>query len=77
MNDLIRQFKQLVSVVSLNDKLIDLSLASRIADFEDGLQYFSALESNSESIITRNKKDFKGLNLPIYTVREYLDFKKL
>jgi len=41
-------------------------------DFEDGLQYFTAIENNQNIIITRNLKDFKTSKLPVMTARQFL-----
>jgi predicted nucleic acid-binding protein len=49
-----------------------LSLASDFADFEDALQYYTAIESGMDIILTRNKKDFKNIDLPLLTAKEYL-----
>lgn len=51
---------------------IDLSLLSKMKDFEDAFQYFTALNNGAEVIITRNIKDFSGLQLPVMTAEEYL-----
>ena len=66
------QFKVLVTVLSLEDKSIDLALASNFEDFEDGLQYAIAMGNGSEIIITRNKNDFKSAKIPVMTAGEYL-----
>jgi hypothetical protein len=62
----------LVKVLPLEDKAIELSLASDFNDFEDGLQYFAAMDNESDMIITRNKKDFKNSKIPVMTAGEYL-----
>jgi predicted nucleic acid-binding protein len=66
------KFKVLVSILPLEDKEIELSLASDFDDFEDGLQYFVALDNDSDVIITRNTKDFKTSKIPVMTPGEYL-----
>ncbi len=43
------------------------------ADFEDGLQYFTAIENGQELIITRNLKDFKNSKLPAMTAKQFID----
>jgi len=43
-----------------------------IQNFEDGLQYQCALEESVDCIITRNKKDFFGSKIPVYTPDEFL-----
>lgn len=71
--DILRRFKILVRVLSLNDKIIDLALNDdKFKDFEDGLQYYSAIENNQDMIITRDLKDFKESKLPVMTADEYL-----
>ncbi len=42
-------------------------------DFEDCVQYYSALSGEMDCIVTRNKKDFENLDIPIYTSAEFLD----
>lgn len=64
------KFKILVVVVELNDKIIELSLNDN--DFEDGLQYYTAIENRSDIIITRNLKDFKNSKIPVMTAGQYL-----
>lgn len=71
--DILRRFKILVRVLSLNDKIMDLALNDdKFKDFEDGLQYYSAIENNQDMIITRDLKDFKESKLPVMTADEYL-----
>lgn len=67
------KFKVLVTVFSLEDKAIELALASDFTDFEDGLQYFIAMDNEADIIITRNKKDFKSSKIPVMTAGEYLN----
>ncbi len=43
----------------LNDKIIQLAIASDFNDFEDAIQYYTALENNITTLITRDLKDFK------------------
>ncbi len=66
------KFKVLVTILSLEDKAIELALASNFKDFEDGLQYFTAMDNEADVIITRNKKDFANAKIPVMTAEEYL-----
>lgn len=68
----IAKFKVLVEVLPIDDKILDLSLASDFSDFEDGIQYYTAIENGMDLIITRNKKDFRDINLPVLTAKEFL-----
>jgi predicted nucleic acid-binding protein len=68
------KFKILVEVLELNDKIIELSLNDdSFNDFEDGLQYYTALEKQLDLIITRNLKDFKHARIPVLTASQYLN----
>lgn len=73
---ILRKFKVLVNVVSMDDKIIDLALDSDFNDFEDAIQYYSALENGIDLIITRNLKDFKSSKIPVLTAKGYLQSKK-
>jgi predicted nucleic acid-binding protein len=71
--EILRKFKVLVELLSLDDKITELSLSDEsFPDFEVGLQYYSAIENEIDIIITRNKKDFKNSKLPVLTAKEYL-----
>ena len=71
--EILRRFRVLVKVLSLDEKVIDLALNDlNFKDFEDGLQYYSALENGQEMIITRDLSDFKGSRIPVMTPEEYL-----
>ena len=71
--EILRRFRILVKIVSLNDKIIDLALNdNNFDDFEDGLQYYSAIENNMDIIITRDLKGFKNSKIPVMTPDEYL-----
>ena len=71
--EILRKFKVLVELLNLDDKITELALSDEsFPDFEDGLQYYSAIENDVDIIITRNKKDFKNSKLPILTAKEYL-----
>ena len=62
-----------ISVLAMDQKLVLAALDSKFTDFEDALQYFSAIQSNKvDVIITRNTKDFKHSKIPVFTPQEYL-----
>lgn len=70
--DKLRKFKIIAEICKLDDPIIEKGLNSNFSDFEDALQYFSALQSDCSILITRNGKDFKEAQLPIMTAEEYL-----
>lgn len=68
----LRKFKIISEICNLNDQIIEKGLNSSFKDFEDSLQYYSALDSGCNILITRNAKDFKDSNIPLMTADEYL-----
>jgi predicted nucleic acid-binding protein len=70
---ILRKLKLLVKVISLDDKIIGLSLNdSDFKDYEDALQYYSALENGDDLMITRNLKDFQMSKIPVLTPEQFL-----
>lgn len=68
----IRKFKLLSSISAMNDEVAEKAIASGFKDFEDALQYFSALATNCDFIITRNEKDFKNALIPVMNAESFL-----
>lgn len=68
----LRRFKILCHVCQVNEEVIEKGLNSNFNDFEDAVQYFTAIQSNCAIIITRNGKDFKNSSIPVMTAEEYL-----
>jgi hypothetical protein len=70
---ILRKFILLAEILPLNDTIINLALNNQeFVDFEDGLQYFTALENHLDLIVTRNQKDFKMSVLPVMTSEQFL-----
>ena len=59
-------------VATVDEKVIDLSLASDFKDFEDAVQCYSAINAKADCLITRNKGDYITATLPILTPEEFL-----
>jgi predicted nucleic acid-binding protein len=68
----LRKFKIISAICDLDELIIEKGLNSDFSDFEDSLQYFSALKSECSILITRNGKDFKDAQIPVMTPDEYL-----
>ncbi len=72
VRSLLSNLRQLCRITTVNERITDDALASQFDDFEDALQYYSALKSNVNFIITRNAKDFKQSSVPVMSAAEYL-----
>jgi predicted nucleic acid-binding protein len=66
------KIKPLITILPLNDKIIQLALASDFDNFEDAIQYYTALEHNITTLITRDLKDFKKAKISVMTAEQYL-----
>jgi len=62
----------LFNVSIVNKQVLFDALHTGFADYEDSVLYQSAITSNLDGIISRNKKDFKQSELPVYTPKEYI-----
>jgi predicted nucleic acid-binding protein len=69
----LRKFNAISTISDLNNDVVEKALNSDFKDFEDALQYFCALQSNCEVILTRNSKDFKLSTIPTMTADEFFD----
>jgi predicted nucleic acid-binding protein len=59
-------------VATVDEKVIDLSLVSGFADFEDAVQYYSAVQAPVDCLVTRNKSDYPKDQLAILSPEEFL-----
>jgi predicted nucleic acid-binding protein len=71
--DKLRKFKVISKICALDEKIIEKGLNSEFSDYEDALQYFSALRQDCDVLITRNAKDYKGVQIPVMTPDEFLN----
>lgn len=70
---IIRNLKLIVDELPVNKRITDLALNSDFRDFEDAIQYYTALDGQLEIIITRNVNDFKKSTLPVKTAGEFIN----
>ena len=72
VRNLLSNFRRLSRVATTNERTVDDSLASQFTDFEDAMQYYTALKAKADIIITRNGKDFANSKIPVMTAAEFL-----
>ena len=72
MRKLLNNFRQLSQITTADERVVDAALASSFDDYEDALQYYSALTRNVDVIVTRNKKDFTPASIPVLSPAELL-----
>lgn len=74
-DEMIRYLRLILNIFAVVPNNVDQILEAlkvEVPDFEDMLQYQTALSSRCDVIITRNVKDFPFSVLPVLTVQQFL-----
>jgi len=69
----LRKLRLLLTIIQVDEKVIDLALNSEFKDFEDAIQFYAAKFHNLDFIITRNVKDFVSKEIVILTAEDYIE----
>ena len=72
MRTKLREFRNVLTPIDLSVSLLDKAISSSISDFEDAIQFYTAVYSETDYIITRNVKHFPQDNIPVLTPTEFL-----
>ncbi len=70
--DILEGLFSLVEVLPTNEDVIKDAIHSEFTDFEDAVQYHTALACHTDCIVTRNPIDFKHSEIPVLTPSELL-----
>ena len=70
--DCLKRLKNLVHLLPVDGRTIELALGSSFGDFEDAIQYFCAEQNGIKYLITRNKDDYHQAEIPILNAQELL-----
>ena len=68
----VRIVRNVFTLVSFDPQIASLAIDSEMADFEDAIQYFSAVRAGAACLLTRNPKDFPVSGVGIQTPTEFL-----
>lgn len=68
----IKKFRVLCSISLVDNAVVDKAILSTFNDFEDAIQYYSALASQCDMMISRNEKDFKTAQIPVLNAMDFL-----
>lgn len=75
---LIAQLEALVTIISVDGKILRGSMIASFRDLEDAIQHQCALSDKKiECIATRNNKDFKKSLLPVFSPEEVIKLIKI
>ena len=70
------KLRTLITLLPVNDKIIDQALISAFTDFEDAVQYYSAVSAGLPILLTRNIKDYQNTDISVMSVVDYLKIYK-
>ncbi|NEQ37677.1 MAG: PIN domain-containing protein [Okeania sp. SIO3I5] len=60
--DFLRRIRTFCEIATVNNVAIDLALNTNFPDFEDAIQYSTAVINQLDAIVTRNTQDFPVVN---------------
>ena len=69
----LNKLKQIVKISPVSEQEVTAALHSDFPDFEDALQYYSAMAVHASIIISRNGKDFKQSSIPVMTADTFIE----
>ena len=70
--EVLKKLRQLVTVLAVDDKIVLLALDGGFTDFEDAIQYQTALSKGIACLVTRNTKDYRKPVITVCTAEEFL-----
>lgn len=70
--DVMQSLRDFIDVAPSGKIAIDWALRQKSHDFEDAVQYYSALRSGVDYIVSRNVRDYPFNDIPVLTPLEFL-----
>ena len=72
----IKKLRTFLSILPIDEEIIDEALYLNFNDFEDSIQYITSKRNNIDFIITRNKNDYKKSEITVLNAKEFLELNK-
>lgn len=70
--DILKKLRLLVTVLAVDDRIIAGALDAGFNDFEDAIQYRTALAKGIPTLVTRNVRDYRKATISVCTAEEFL-----
>ena len=70
--EFLREISTFCQIATVNQDAINMALAANFKDFEDAIQYSSAVVNNLDAIVTRNPQDFPVATPRILTMQQLI-----
>ncbi len=69
----IKNLIEFIHILSVEESTIQEALETDFLDFEDSIQYITAVQNQMDYILTRNKKDYKTSSIKVYDSKEFYE----
>ncbi len=66
----LEKLRRITRTLTVDDLIVDSALSSSFSDFEVAIHYFTAESHGAQAVVTRNKRDYKTANLPVFDAEE-------
>lgn len=70
--EIILALRPVLTIVPIGAGAVDRALCLKARDFEDALQYFSAVQASADFLITRNVKDYGFAQMEVCSPHDFL-----
>ena len=69
--EIMQSLRDFIDVVPTGRIAIDWALQRKAKDFEDSVQYYAALRTGAEYIVSRNVRDYPFDDIPVVTPQDF------
>lgn len=69
---LLRMVRDTFTPVAFDEQILNQAIDAELRDFEDAIQFFTALRAGADTIVTRNPRHFPTGDIPVQTPAEFL-----
>ncbi|MCU7958670.1 MAG: PIN domain-containing protein [gamma proteobacterium symbiont of Bathyaustriella thionipta] len=68
----VRRLLTLFRIAEVNARVLEMAIDSSFDDFEDAVQYHAGMICSINGLVTRNPRDYRNADLPVYLPAELL-----
>ena len=73
VKEYIKNLIEFIHILPVEESTIQEALETDFLDFEDSIQYITAVQNQMDYILTRNKKDYKTSSIKVYDSKEFYE----
>ena len=70
--EIMQSLRDFIDVAPTGKIAIDWALQRKAKDFEDSVQYYAALRTGADYIVSRNVRDYPFDDIPVVTPQDFL-----